>query len=118
MGMQRVKQDFWIQTIRECKQSGQTVVQYCKDNNLSEKSYWYYHKKYGDVLEEAMKTEARELVYTPACRFAELSAPVATPATPVIDSTAVLHKNGIRVELNESISDDFLIRLLKVLSDA
>lgn len=55
MGVQRVKQQLWLSTIKECKSSGMTVSAFCSSKGISEKSYWYYHKKLGDVLENNLE---------------------------------------------------------------
>lgn len=116
MGVQRMKQDFWIQTIRNCKTSGMTVREYCLLNRISEKSYWYYHKKYGDVLENGFSVMEKSSSSIPSISFAEIR-PADLPVCHNC-STVSMEKNGIKVEISEDISDEFLVRLLRVMSNA
>ena len=46
-----------LQCKKECADRGITVNQWCQEHGLSEKSYWYYHKKLGDALYEVARPE-------------------------------------------------------------
>ena len=100
-----------LQCKKECDERGITVSQWCREHNLSEKSYWYYHKKLGDALYEVARTEGMvntaPQIDTPT--FAEV------PQFPGTNSSgkASLRIGSMTIEIDESISDAFLQRLMK-----
>lgn len=100
-----------LQCKKECDERGITISQWCREHNLSEKSYWYYHKKLGDALYEVARTDGivgtAPQIDTPA--FVEV------PQFPVTAGSgkASLRIGSMTVEIDESISDSFLQRLMK-----
>ncbi|MBP3869230.1 MAG: hypothetical protein J6D38_08975 [Solobacterium sp.] len=100
-----------LQCKKECDERGITVSQWCREHNLSEKSYWYYHKKLGDTLYEVARTEGMidtaPQIDTPT--FVEV------PQFPAANGSckASLRIGSMTIEIDESISDYFLQRLMK-----
>lgn len=47
----------WSEIIRECQNSGMTVKAYCRQQGVSEKSYYYYLKKLRTMAVEASKVQ-------------------------------------------------------------
>ena len=49
-----LKRRKWVELIMECNEVRKTrdisVTEFCAEKGVSEKSYWYYHKKIGDQL--------------------------------------------------------------------
>ena len=101
-----------VQCKTECRERGISVAQWCEENHLSIKSYWYYHKKLGDRLREtAMLCESNQpLPRLQPVEFAEL---VSTSDKRAGSSSVTIVIGSIRVEVNESISDSFLRRILE-----
>lgn len=96
---------------KDCKERGITIGQWCEENHLSEKSYWYYHKKLGDRLCEAvLLSENAITVPEQKTEFAEI---VPNAAAADNRTIATLIIKDMRIELDESISDSFLQRILK-----
>lgn len=44
----------WIETIRECRSSGQTVSAWCAEHNVSLKSYYYWLKRVREAACESL----------------------------------------------------------------
>ncbi|RYD06035.1 hypothetical protein N752_05780 [Desulforamulus aquiferis] len=44
----------WIDLVRECRSSGQTVSAWCADNNISPASYYYWLKRVRTAAYEAL----------------------------------------------------------------
>lgn len=44
----------WIEIIRECRSSGQTVSAWCADHNINPKSYYYWLKRVREAACEAL----------------------------------------------------------------
>ena len=91
---------------KDCKERGITVTQWCDENHLSERSYWYYHKKLGDRLcESVLLCENAVSLPEQMTEFAEV-----IPNNIAVDhhSIVTLTVKDIRIDLDESISDTFL----------
>lgn len=43
--VKQVKIEYWLEVIHKCRASGLTNTEFCKQNNISEKSYYYYLAK-------------------------------------------------------------------------
>lgn len=94
----------WMDIIRDCRNSGLTVQQYCDEKNLSRPTYYYW-------LNKIRKTAIESVESSPA--FVELKppAPVSRKGVP-----ASIHVGDATIELPENISDEFLIRILKAVA--
>ena len=94
----------WMDIIRDCRNSGLTVQQYCDDNNLSRPSYYYWLNK---IRKTALESA------TPAPTFVELKPPAVSQPN---NSAINICIGDARIELSETISDEFLIRILKAVA--
>ena len=55
MGTQSIKRRFWMSLFEEKAQlPDMSVRQFCKEKNVTEKSYWYFHKVLADEMEEML----------------------------------------------------------------
>lgn len=112
-----VRRSYWTDIIRRCNQSGIAKVEWMRQNNISEKSYYYWQKKLRD--EAAMMLIEDESIHQPELtnnRFVELPSSHVIPAQSSCPVT--LQKGDLRIELNESVSDEFLMRILKAVNHA
>ena len=55
-----IKYDYWKKTIEDCQASGKTVVSYCKENNVNEKTYYYWLRI---ILQYALLSSAYNMEY-------------------------------------------------------
>lgn len=108
----------WIQRIRECKESSQTVTAWCAENNISLKSYYYWMRKIKREAFDALPQERKPRVpseVSPATVFAEISksSTVLTSGTAVIlriGETAVEIQNGA-----DAVTIENVLRILHTL---
>ncbi len=105
----------WGAAIAECNNSGMRKKEWCRLHGISEKTY-YYRQRLVRLAAYGMMTETRQ---EPAgIQFAEL-----TPSVPEACGResgkpgAVLCAGRIRIELNESISEDMLKKLIGAVRD-
>lgn len=119
MGAQSIKQRFWMSLFEEKAQlQGVTVKQFCDSKNVSERSYWYFHKKLADEMEEAFS--AKDTLPS----FLELR------KEDLINNTVNNIQNSsngpveirsidksISISINEDISDQFLLRIMRALNN-
>lgn len=105
----------WTKMIEECYASGLTKRQWCQENNISEKVFHYWQRRVRDAI-LAKETSKEDNLPT----IVELSPPVKQDKHSIAPipqtASAVLHVNGVMIELTESASADFIQKLLGVLS--
>ena len=116
-----VKKAYWAKVIAQCRkdriEKGGTVSKWCVDHGISEKSYWYYHKKIGDQLaEELFEQEHTSNSIQPAVSFLPIEPPAPEPVV-IKDSGVILRCGNVSVEVNEAISDILLERLIRVMAN-
>ena len=113
-----VRRANWLNIINQCQErpANVTVRQWLKDNDINEKSYYYWLRK--------IRREACERLQLPGTSspsevsFVEVPLETATtiPAsaqnTPVSPS-AVIKANGLTLEISNDISELLLARLLQ-----
>ena len=122
------KRAWWARALIQSKQdrlqTGITVAEWCEKNSVSIKSYWYYHKQLGDELAILAGGTEPENPPVPAAAqntrsgivFAELAAPGQMPECAKMCAPAVICRGGIRIEIPDSVSDEFLLRIMKAVS--
>lgn len=62
---QQYRLNQWIERIRACRNSGQTVAVWCAENNINPKSYYYWLKRVRTAACEALpspKTKGNSIV--------------------------------------------------------
>lgn len=100
-----VKRRYWYNIVKTCKQSGMPVVTWCKENNIAESTYWYWHKQFSN---EAAQQAAQALP-----EFVELK----EIDKRVASDPMIIEKNGIHIQIDTSVSDELLIKVLRCLSN-
>ena len=114
-GKNAIRTNQILQCKKDCSEQGISVTQWCREHGLSEKSYWYYHKKLGDALYDVALYEGAmdNLPSLSEAKFVEL-----TPRSEKTDSNkASIHIGSMTIEVDDTISDSFLERILKVASN-
>ena len=101
-----VRLNNWQRMYEEYIASGQTVRQWCADNNITPKTYYYRLRK---LREDALKQEQHEIV--PVRDSVE-----ETKATTANAGVIRINGRGITAELPQEISPELLTALLKGLS--
>ena len=111
----------WLNIINQCQErpANITVRQWLKDNDIKEKSYYYWLRKFRkesyDQMQLPVTTE------NPAeISFVEIAAPVTSEKTiqtrefsSASNATAVVRNGDIILEISNDVSDAVLSRLLK-----
>ena len=113
-----LKRRKWVELIMECNETRKardiSVTEFCAEKGVSEKSYWYYHKKIGDQLATTI-SQNMEPVHPNDISFAPLTRPEDNVCLP--SGQAVIEKNGVRIIVDDTISDELLMRLMKAMSN-
>ena len=101
----------WEEIVKTCRNSGQTIRDWCEDNGVNEKSFYYWQRKF---REQACQVITQNIP-APLTPFAEINMtqPVKAETIAVTikigETTAEIH-NGADTETVE-----FVIRTLKLL---
>ena len=108
----------WKQIIDNCqaRPDGQTVKQWLAEQGIQEKNYYYWLRKVRKTTYELMTKEQAPVSSPSSLSFAEI--PMRRTAAPAGSSQpdVVIQKGRLRIELNNSVSDELLVRILETIS--
>lgn len=104
----------WTPIIRECHNSSMTIKAWCLENNVNEKQFYYWQRR---VREEAYnsleKTESKR-----QSKFIQLTAPAdSSRKTSSFIPDMIIHVGSNILELSNTVSEELLSKVLKVISD-
>ena len=115
-----VRRTNWLNIIHQCQKrpSGTSVKQWLAENNIKEKAYYYWLRKFRKEAYDQMQLSTAAA--KPEVAFAEITMPLLpaesdTTAVNVPDAppAAVIRYNGLAIELSNDISEGLLSRLLR-----
>lgn len=97
----------WKQEIEARTASGLTVSQWCRQNNINPKSYYYHLRQVRlAFLEESQSEEERH-------EIVPISQPQISDCTETKETNIIIRKDDMSIEISENISSQALQRLLK-----
>lgn len=104
----------WTTIIKNCRSSGETVTAWCRENNISSKSFYYWQRKIRNNVFDTMKdTEIQSKT-----NFVQLPAPIESSIdTPSFKADMVLHVGNNVLELSNTTSENLLSIVLKVITN-
>ncbi len=98
---QRVQ--LWVERIAECRSSGKSVRAWCRENDISEKTYYYWQRR---LYQQMISTAG-------TVRFAEISCQEAT--IPNSGATAKISLSGATVEVYPGTDSQMIQTILQAL---
>ena len=119
-----VRRSNWINIIRQCQDrpAGTTAKQWLTENDISEKSYYYWLRK---IRREVCEQEGLQEAANPsALSFVEIPVKTALDTAPVptvpaaMTPVAVIRSGRLTLELSNDISESLLCRRCFMLEDA
>lgn len=121
-----IRRSNWLEILNQSRQrpAHTTIKQWCLDNGISEKSYYYWQRKF--------RQEAAAQVSVPAATdsapvtFAEIpfaykdvpSEPAATDSVSAVQPTAVFKYKDLTIAVTNEISDALLSRIIRKVTHA
>lgn len=115
----------WLNIVNQCQSrpSDMSVKQWLAENDIKEKAYYYWLRKFRKEAYNQMQIPA---VSTQAdVTFTEVAMPVVAARTENISATvsldsvvAVIKCSGLTIEISNAISEELLSRLLQEVSHA
>jgi putative transposase len=104
----------WTQIIRECRSSGMSVRDWCIENNVGEKKFYYWQRRVrGEAFESLKKNEIQNQT-----NFVQL--PIHNDSLKTVPSfkpDIVMHIGNNILELSNTVSEELLSKVLKVMSN-
>ncbi len=101
------KRNYWRRHLQKWRDSGLPQTQYCRNKNLSLKSFGYWKRKLSEKTEPPPK-----LVQLPA---PQLFTPPLKTGSPQPAGLTLIHSQSIRIEIAEDFSSIALGKLLRTL---
>ncbi len=93
------KMEEWAQRVRDCRESGLSVRQWCSENGLSTKTYYYWQRK------------LFQLTVQPEPQFAEIE-PHARASGAI---AAAVHAGSVRVDVYNGADAETLAALVRAI---
>ncbi len=114
----------WKNTVEQCndRPQGMTVKQWLAENNINEKTYYYWLRRVRREMYARMNTElaaAKVQTQKPSVVFAEI--PIIEQSDQTVaafKADAMIRSGPMVIEISNSISDSLLSRILEVASHA
>lgn len=123
-----VRSSKWKDIIFQCQNrpAGMSVKQWMTENQISEKSYYYWQRKFRKVAYEQMNdslsvlpaVQATSEISFAEIRIKEPKKSVSDIVPETIKPTAVIKTVTMTIALSNDISDNLLSRILKEVSHA
>lgn len=115
-----VRRANWLTIVNQCqtRPSGTSVKQWLAENDIKEKAYYYWLRKFRKEAYNQMQLPATATTTEVAFAEVTIPVPVAVPDTtnekfPDTSPAAVIKCNGLTIELSNDISEGLLSRLLQ-----
>ncbi|MDF2614082.1 MAG: Transposase [Clostridia bacterium] len=101
--------------IKECRNSGMSVKNWCEQNDVNEKRFYYWQRKLREAAAEALPSAAKQPT------FVQVPVPMESPSPserPAFIPSMVLKVGNASLELSETVPPELLASVLKVLTHA
>ena len=103
----------WASIITECSQSTLTKLEWCRQNGVNIKSYYYWQRKLrNEALQDSGNLPAPGTFTEVTVRSAQKT------DIPSDGVAAVLHKSDMHIEIMNTVSEDFLMKLMRSMAYA
>lgn len=103
----------WTKLIQKCLSSGLSKKQWCLQNQIDEKRFYYWQRRVREeVYSEQVSAEPAEF----SSDFVELPSLPSIEKLKSTETSARIRVNGCTIEIADSASDEFLHRLLGAVS--
>ena len=102
----QVRMAQWQNIIKECRESGMTVSEFCEERSISSHAYYYWLRKIREYITEADTSP----------KFVQLLA-AAKPSPPSQTGSITIRAGGLEVEVEGNVNRASLKNILKVLQE-
>ena len=101
----------WRERVMACRSSGKTIVDWCEENGINLKTYYYWQKRVWDkeIMDLSPETKTK-LLEARSVQFAQVNL---GPADPMSDADIVIRKDSWTVEIRSTASPALLNAVLQ-----
>ena len=103
-----VRYSKWAEIIMAANNSGLTKAEFCRQNGIDNKSFFYYQRRIRQGLYDAAQAEQSQLV--------EL--PISEKQGTMSGVVAVIHAGSISIEITDGISESTLLSIGRMIRNA
>lgn len=104
----KVKYAEWNAMVEACQSSGLTVRNWCQENFISYKTYYYRLRKLRTLFLEEQNSETTSAI-----------APLpVVPQQPTVSSNITIHIDGMSIDIPDGTSEDTIASLLRAVKTA
>ena len=110
----------WKHIVEECnnRPHGVTVKQWLNDNDINEKVYYYWLRRVRQAAYDQLKSENSGNLLPSSgnsVSYAEITLTQSVPTKSLDNTVAVLSAGNISIDISESASEEFLVKLMRAM---
>ena len=104
----------WFPIVKACRESGLSVKEWCKQNNIIDHQFYYWQRKLREVASEAISVDEGN-----PSRFVQLPTTTCTStvSSEPFKTSMIVRVGNASIELSDHVQPEMLAQVLKVLSD-
>lgn len=96
----RDKLEVWSKRVRDCRSSGKTVQQWCEENGVNSKTYYYWQRKLFELA-----VEQSEPVF------------VEMPARSKSETAATIRSGELSVDIHDGAGSELIYAIVRALKE-
>lgn len=112
MNMKKISHEMnlkkWSQIVEECRNSGQTAVSWCGENNINIKTYYYWQRKVCNAV-------CNELAITNNIEKPPAFVEVVLPAARSSEIAIMLNLNSVCLQIHNGADESVIAQTLRTL---
>lgn len=113
MNMKKISHEMnlkkWTEIVEECRNSGQTAVKWCDENNVNIKTYYYWQRKVCNAVCNELAVTNNNIEQSPA--FAE----VMISGIRASEVAITLNLNNISLQIHNGADESVIAHTLRIL---
>lgn len=108
----------WIEIVRECRSSGQTISSWCADHNINPKTYYYWLKRVRVAACEALPSlgsQTNPIVPVNIPVTTAVTATTSNPADEGVRSDIIIRFGTVTLEIRNNASANLIENTIRAL---
>ena len=119
MDVQRVSKEYrfnyWTESIKACRNSGQTVSSWCEEHNVNVKSYYYWLRKIRTAACNSIPNKQSIVPLKISGSLAPVLSEIKAPANEPVQPAIILRLNSAVIEIQNGATSSTIENTLKAL---
>jgi len=110
------KMALWMERIKSCRSSGMTVVKWCEENNVNQKTYYYWMRKIKREAFEALPSESLAKAPVVQNAITPVFSKIELPKTGTSAAAVTIRMSGMDIEIQNEASADIIKNILRAVT--